>query len=757
MQSIRPSSFDGFQPRSLPTPVSQNAPVSQVSPSPQESQQLAEDFRPSQVPLSVSAHHLLSGPPDLPAQGSPSPSDPARPSEVEDSVTPVLSSDPIRSKDPHIVVSRDGEPISVANWPTSPERLRRPTYWGILFTAGGTILTFAPVAFLVLAALAAQLHNEPTGSRLGKNAETFTQLGPTIFPILFAAIAGQALKNAARYVAEGGAQLGTLELLMASQTVWGTFESQVLLRKLTAVGAHLFILWALSPIGGQASLRILGKSTATITNTSSLAYLPTGMMNVQQYDSSSFATGSGSANGGQAANTLYNAALLAPATDKSGPQDIWGNIRIPWIEQLNGSTADSNGWMAISAADMKSPDNFTSLVGLPVVGLPSTANASSFSMQSAYLSLDCTEQYNASYDASWWRTHLGVVWNSTGGNGTFQQPYEDPFVFTSFYLDSVSPQMEKRVDALLSNQTASNSTDPDFHYKRNVMFGTWDEYATSVYIRNCSVSQTYVESYVNCTRGACAVTKMRPSVEYGALNPNLTVLEQTTQLYNMFRQMSFSLDQGHPGDVQPTTLYIQGLPAPYVSYGQTLPNTILDIPYDTFNVRLGSLMNTYWQLGISPQSFTGDLGPPEKYLSDNSTDILVQGLFNGVPASATVFTYYEIYVCNYVWLAVLIACSVVLLLTGIVGSVLKALCRSPEMMGYVASMTYDNPFMKLPPGGSALGAMERARLLRRVRVRVGDVEKNNDVGHVAFACIEDSVPKDTNDTVGKLRRDKTYL
>ncbi|KAF2235108.1 hypothetical protein EV356DRAFT_432773, partial [Viridothelium virens] len=555
-------------------------------------------------------------------------------------------------------------------------------------------------------------------SRLGRNVETFTQLGPTVFPILFAAIAGQALKNTARYVAEGGAQVGTLELLMASQTVWGTFESQVLMRKLTAVGAHLFILWALSPIGGQASLRILGKSTATITNISSLAYLPTGMMNVEQYNTASFASGD-SANEGQATNTLYNAALLAPAKDKSGSQDIWGNIRIPWIEQLNGSTADSDGWMAIPAADMKSPDNFTSLVGLPVVGLPDTANASSFSMQSAYLSLDCTEQYNASYDGSWWRTHLGVVWNSTGGNGTFQQPYEDPSVFTSFYLDS--------------------------------------GYESSVYIRNCSVSQIYVESYVNCTSGACAVTKMRPSMEYGALNPNLTVLEQNTQLYNMFRQMGFSLDQGHQADVQPTTLYIQGLPAPYVSHGQSLPNSILDVPYDTFNVRLGSLLNTYWQLGISPQSFTGGLGSPEKYLSDNSTDIFVQNLFNGVPANATVFTYYEIYVCNYVWLAILIACSVVLLLTGIVGLILKAFCRSPEMMGYVASMTYDNPHMKLPPGGSALGAMERARLLRRVRVRIGDVEKNSDVGHVAFAYIEHLESKDTDDTVGKLRRDKRYL
>lgn len=56
------------------------------------------------------------------------------------------------------------------------------------------------------------------------------------------------------------------------------------------------------------------------------------------------------------------------------------------------------------------------------------------------------------------------------------------------------------------------------------------------------------------------------------------------------------------------------------------------------------------------------------------------------------------------------------------------------MFGFVTSMTYENPYMKIPNGGSTLDAMERARLLKDVEVYVGDVQGDEDVGHIAFAA-----------------------
>jgi hypothetical protein len=118
--------------------------------------------------------------------------------------------------------------------------------------------------------------------------------GPTIFPIMFAAISGRSLKMIARYLAERGAKLGvsssvparvllecmltvqTLELLMVSQSVWGAVESQILMRRLTLVGANLLFLWTLSPLGGQASLRLLDKASSSNQTWTPLRYMSTG-------------------------------------------------------------------------------------------------------------------------------------------------------------------------------------------------------------------------------------------------------------------------------------------------------------------------------------------------------------------------------------------------------------------------------------------------------------------------------------------------
>jgi hypothetical protein len=98
----------------------------------------------------------------------------------------------------------------------------------------------------------------------------------------------------ARYLAERGAKLGvsssvparvllermltvqTLELLMASQSVWGAVESQILMRRLTLVGANLLFLWTLSPLGGQASLRLLDKTSSSNQTWTPLRYMSTG-------------------------------------------------------------------------------------------------------------------------------------------------------------------------------------------------------------------------------------------------------------------------------------------------------------------------------------------------------------------------------------------------------------------------------------------------------------------------------------------------
>src|SRR5690349_6444440 len=123
---------------------------------------------------------------------------------------------------------------------------------------------------------------------------------------------------------------------MASQSVWGTVESQFLMQRLTIVGANLLFLWALSPLGGQASLRLLTKDQQLSNNSIKLRYLSTGPAGTLI----SSIMGLPLVGYGEV-DALYSAALLAPQTVKLGPLDPWGNVKIPRFESLNVSKKDT--------------------------------------------------------------------------------------------------------------------------------------------------------------------------------------------------------------------------------------------------------------------------------------------------------------------------------------------------------------------------------------------------------------------------------
>jgi hypothetical protein len=171
----------------------------------------------------------------------------------------------------------------------------------------------------------------------------------------------------ARYYAEQGMKLGVLELLLASQTVWGTFESQVLLRRFTLFSAHLSLLWCLSPLGGQASLRVAGTATeARVKGGEPVLYLPTGGMSSYGMENGVLASGD-AATSLAAINSLYSANLLAPLSVMSSHTDTWGNIKVPWLSGSQDTTSRADNWSTLP--NLTLADNYTSLAGLPLAGL----------------------------------------------------------------------------------------------------------------------------------------------------------------------------------------------------------------------------------------------------------------------------------------------------------------------------------------------------------------------------------------------------
>lgn len=106
---------------------------------------------------------------------------------------------------------------------------------------------------------------------------TFGQ-GPTFFPMVFALIAVRLIKAIHRKVASGNkkrdaAQVKVLQQLLDSRTIGDTLVTLAKLRTINLSGMLLVLLWAFSPLGGQASLRIASVETFPWPSNATFSYI----------------------------------------------------------------------------------------------------------------------------------------------------------------------------------------------------------------------------------------------------------------------------------------------------------------------------------------------------------------------------------------------------------------------------------------------------------------------------------------------------
>ncbi|KAF2856742.1 hypothetical protein T440DRAFT_7060 [Plenodomus tracheiphilus IPT5] len=679
----------------------------------------------------------------------------------------------------------------VPSWPEEARPLKARTWLMHLYSFGDLILVMLPLFFILLGVAVITLNGKQTqGSAFGSKVEFAMNLSPTLFPIVFAAIIGRSMKMIARYMAEKGTKIATLELLMASQSVWGTVESQVLMQRLTVVGVNLLFLWALSPLGGQASLRLMTRDTRNLYSTVKLRYMTTGPA-ASMWGLSSTYIGSGKF---ADAGALYTAALLAPLSTKVGPRDPWGNVKIPVLEAVNSSLADSDGWISIPST-LPSPEAYSSLVGLPIVGLPSN-DTTDLSLEYTYLSVDCKSFTQAPYpglnngtgnDLNTNFTQLeilapGQVWFNKTEDNPFGNPYGE--ITTSFFLDTTRSYLDGikegadhdiykgRLDGFFGNYNRSLLPETEIDTNRELLYVS--QYSTGynsnergLNIATCSLTQKHVEAIVRCSGMACTTKKLRQSRQDNR-PAALTGLEHGTILFSYAKQfpraVTFRVGSS------PTEHFLANSSAfPFV---QQVGNLRSDLVYANFSLvssevfsrRLSVAMNTFYQLSMQPTGYFGSLsgnlsayGPdtvpatdldvylPSNLSATNHTftewysafDLGIQDIdspFIGATTSGKVTSTEQVFVCNFAWLTLLLLASSTTFLIGSSALILKHKTLGPELFGFVASMTYENPWVRVPDGGTMLDAMERARLLKDVEVRVGDVCGSDPVGHIAFAA-----------------------
>ncbi|KAI1753883.1 hypothetical protein F4782DRAFT_529301 [Xylaria castorea] len=528
---------------------------------------------------------------------------------------------------------------------------------------------------------------------------------PTLYPLLFAAIVGGSLKSIASWKIQTrrGAPVGEVEQCMGSQTISRAFATQIKLRALNLLGIFIVGLWSLSPVGSQASLRVISVG-ADLTSSQTPLKSPNTFTEYQF----------GNAEGiSEAVTTIAGpviASLLAGSLLGTRNQDLWGNIRLPGIEQIENN--QTNGWMTLPE-----PDNLTysSLVGIPV-SIVAGAGNTSFTLPGSYLALSCPTLGPSKQDDYTNFTNSEApspgnkndsFWFSSMGGGQYQMAISAP----SSALDKVSMNTETR-DA------------------RKFVWESFME--DNTYFRaECDLTTTYVDSNVTCSRASpggssggssgsvCGVSSARRSVT-ATIDGNWTVfdidfpedadsvLQLITGLFP-YAQLS--------GGVQPVLGYVVNPYAPFSSD----PDLILDTDRPTFEIRLAQIFNTVLYLGISPTAFTGAF---------NASDPLQQA--NAINMTGMTVVSHEVVRCNSAWFAVLVVASFVLFLCALAGAILRLVTITPDVLGSISVALLHNKTQGVV-GSSTWSSSRWGREAKDTRLCLADVNPGGDVGCIALA------------------------
>ena len=473
---------------------------------------------------------------------------------------------------------------------------------------------------------------------------------------------------------------------MGSLTIFGTVELQFLLRTFDVLGIGLVLLWTLSPLGGQASLRLLETGTQPTSSTQNVSYL-------NPEAESILALGGDSVQEiGFYINALYIAALFTAPAIQASPVDAWTNVKVPTIEKLEStSKSDADGWYAVS------PENasYSSLVGLPIDGTRKKGSYH-FSVESLYMTLDCPTV-----------SDFTLVGGTTHGG---------------FFI-----QIENSTQLILyPNQTSYPTVEPwkvNFSALSNIE-------SDNAFTANCTLAHSSVESNVSCDHGSCSVTQIRRSL-FDQRPPGWTPLNYGISMFSMEDYWPLSGGNSNAGRSTPTEYFISDPTMDSLSKARFSGGISLKgMSADLFSERLSLVFKTYWQCSIVPWYRTGNLPSNASALNDDPSAI-GEAPFNTTITPVTTLT--EIYICNRVWAFILLAASSALLLCGLAGAIVKHMTRGPKILGYVSTITRDNPYISLPSEGCTLDGLERAKLLKGLQVKLQDVAPHDAVGHIAFS------------------------
>lgn len=530
-------------------------------------------------------------------------------------------------------------------------------------------------------------------------ANLFSQ-APTIYPILFAAVVGKALRSIAFWRLEKGGRVGLFDQLLGSTTIFQTVTTQVQIRTPGFIGIALIITWAFSPLGGQASLRVLRNTTKKVTEHSTIQYV-----NTTSWIMSGQYVGADTENSYIPVDALFGAALVSYATTKYPTQDTWGNIKVPFVEQLAAYNMDSYGWYSVP--DDLSSDHYASVLGLPISAVTNDANTTTvFGVETSYWVLTCP-----------------LLWGGNRSDPTTYKDYNFPNEKYAFKTNSTNLNLSSNNSRTSNQQT--QGLDPGM---QPLVFTYTDQnnHHDDEVLALCTIQTSYVEVSVRCLAQSCVVARIRRSQSSHPPSSWTPLDTASTSSFGWFAtHFVGALKDGHQGAVTPYQSFILD---PLDAFNSSLQRPpVSTVPKAIFSIRLSQLFNTYWIALLAPTAIAKGL---------NNANLTVDtSIVEGTEQQSTEATItHLVYVvkCDNLWLTVLLISTGVTTLIGIFGIVATMCRRGPELGLNISAMIKDSPFVDSPAISSTLDASDRTRMCKNLVVKYGDVACEDEFGHVAI-------------------------
>ncbi|KAJ5735881.1 uncharacterized protein N7483_001006 [Penicillium malachiteum] len=612
-----------------------------------------------------------------------------------------------------------------------PQSLNHSWLERLLRLAFDLIIAVIALLFAAFGIMVLQADGDPAGpGTMGAKLFTVSQYTPTVFPVLFAAIAGSSMKSIAawRVQTSQGATIGFIQQCLGSQTISSAFLVQIRLRALNVFAVCTLILWCLSPLGSQASLRVISivpnypSTSINLTTANTFTEYQYGLIDGAE----------------MAMTTITNpviASIMSTTLLRSRNQDLWGNIRFPVIKNLSNSSSD---WMDMPA---NSELTYASLVGSPVADL-STSGNTSFTLPGSYLSISCpdfslvnqtgfTNFTNSSAPAP--GNNADCSWIVSEGGTQYQIAISDPCPGFNTTIGTGTRYARKFVWESADGYFINNGINPDLYTQAT-----------------CDLTTTFVDVNVTCTGSSssnsagstCTLSSVRRSPTPPA-DGNWTVLDLGGDSYSYREDANAVLtvitelfpDAQLGGGQQPIISYLID---PISAVGNYQGTSVYSVGRSVFETRIGQIFNAALYLGISPSAFTGSY--------NDSSDLPSGGRLS---LNATVTTQHDVVRCSRGWLGVLIIASFGIFVFALMGAILRIMTLSPDVLGSVSAIFLNNRITGIT-GASTWSSDEWTRHLKDEKLYLGDVEPTAEVGCIALATSSDDVP------VGQIKKGRDY-